>query len=49
MGIVARMVGERGQIFAISRSIVGLRDEESRKYVPFSHHRSRFSHNPTAS
>ena len=49
MGIVGRMVGERGQIFAISRSIVGLRDEESRKYGLLSHHRSRFSHNPTAS
>ena len=28
---------------------MGLRDEESRKYGPFSHHRSRSSHNPTAS
>ena len=49
MGIVARMVGEREQNFAISRSIVGLRDEKSRKYGPLSHDRSRFDHNPTAS
>ena len=49
MGIVARIVGEREQIFTISRSIVGLRDEKSRIFGPFSHGRSRFGLNPTAS
>jgi hypothetical protein len=49
MVFVASKVGERGQIFTILRRIVVLRNEESGKFGPLSHRRSRIIHNPTAS
>jgi hypothetical protein len=42
-------VGEREQIFTISRSIVILRNEKSGKYGPLSHQRSRSILSPTGS
>gem|GEM_PF-6996035 len=46
---VASTVGEREQIFTISRRIVSLRNEKSGKFGPLSRRRSRSIHNPTAS
>jgi len=49
MGFVASKVGERVKIFAILRRLVSLRNEESEKFGPLSHRRSRIIHNLTAS
>ena len=49
MGDRSEEVGERGEMFPELRRIVGLCNENPGIFRPFSHLRSKFIHDPTAS